>query len=75
MVRATYPAGEVLGSTPVNVMQKETQHVIGEQQNARRLVFKYIENWVAWFLAKLCQAEKYVRKDKWNQRRSWLRGD
>ncbi len=27
---------------------------------------KNIENWVAWFLAELCKAEKGVQKDKQN---------
>jgi hypothetical protein len=31
---------------------------------------KNIENWVAWFLAELCKAEKGVQKDKRNQSRT-----
>jgi hypothetical protein len=33
---------------------------------------KNIENRVAWFLAELCKAEKGMRKEKRNQRRTEL---
>jgi hypothetical protein len=72
MTSIIFPASEVMGSISAPIMQKIMALYIGDKKQ-HRIVFiffeelKNIEKWVAWFLTKLCKAEKGVQKDKRNQ--------
>jgi tryptophan 2,3-dioxygenase len=63
---------------PYQRLQRKTcaQNISNKDQQRTFFIFlketKNIENWVALFLAELCKAEKYVQKDKQNQRRTEL---
>ncbi len=72
MLSATSPAGKAAGSTPPGL---EFKTCAQNEKNSRELSFeelKITENWVEWFLAELCKAEKGVQKDEQNQRRTEL---